>query len=145
MKWKTHAVFGLFFGLLYYYFFEGNIFLLIFCLLGSILPDIDKFGSKASKKTFPLSLLLNILKHRGLTHSIFFVIGISIVGFFFKSQAIFYFLVGVCSHILLDMFSGKVALYWPGRRKVGLIRVPEIIFFVLSFFGVLMLVFFSFL
>lgn len=58
----THVILGL--GL-YFYLFDGNVILLIFVAVGSLLPDIDIKSSMLGR----LNPFAGIMKHRGSTHT----------------------------------------------------------------------------
>jgi membrane-bound metal-dependent hydrolase YbcI (DUF457 family) len=78
-------------------------------LLGGILPDID----------FLLDWILKISIHRTITHSIFFLISISLMAYFIlpnknKKNLVLALAIGISSHLLLDMLTSPgITLLWP--------------------------------
>lgn len=142
MLYKTHVVGGLALG--YVVFSNANALnvnlmdsksLIIAgagLVIGSLFPDIDHHNSFLSRKVRPLSWISSkILKHREFTHSIagtFLVyyllklilnkIGVDILlgDIFLKS-----FIIGIISHILLDMLTvAGVVLFYPlSKVRVG--------------------------
>lgn len=91
---------------------------------GGLLPDIDHTQSTLGKKIKPISKLL---KHRGGTHSIFFVL---LVYFIFYYLIMFlgfdkywlelrYIAIGVISHLILDMCNKRgVQLFFPIKGEI---------------------------
>lgn len=85
--------------------------------LGALLPDVDEPKSYIGRRTRGISDLINLIfKHRGLTHSIFFVglinfslIAIGIKGGFAIEAT--YLTLGCFLHILEDSFS-KSGVKW---------------------------------
>ncbi|CAM2772152.1 metal-dependent hydrolase [Helicobacter burdigaliensis] len=130
MLGKTHIAFSL--GLssipifAYHHFYSplDSIFLGQFyaCVaFGAILPDIDEPNSLLGKKTLFISHIIKaITGHRGLTHSLFFIVCIFLLAFLFSnfSLLIFGIALGVFLHILGDMmtFSG-VPILLPFSQK----------------------------
>ena len=102
MKYKTHIAFGIFVALLIHKVLYNTdlILFLIISIFASILPDIDSTNSKIGKKVKIIGLLF---KHRGIFHSLFFAIILSVFIFliFNKIYATGFF-IGYVSHILLD-------------------------------------------
>jgi membrane-bound metal-dependent hydrolase YbcI (DUF457 family) len=104
----------------------------VITLLCSILPDIDKFNSKISKKTFPFSLAINIIRHRGILHSLFPLILI----LFIPEYSVFA-LLGYSSHLMLDLISGKMKLFIVGPRiGVNIRLVEKPLFYLLTIINV---------
>jgi membrane-bound metal-dependent hydrolase YbcI (DUF457 family) len=72
--------------------------------LGSLLPDIDSKNSAIGRFT----PLWRILKHRGVTHKIWFLIALTVATFYFfgldNGLALF---VGYFLHLLMDKFTTK--------------------------------------
>ena len=128
---RTHAAFGFFLALLFLKFFPQPypFLFLILVALCSALPDIDtpksKLGRKFSFISIPLSL---IVRHRGITHSIFPVLGIF---FLFKYLNLSYLALavslGYIAHLLGDGISKEginilhplAKLHISGFFKVG--------------------------
>ena len=100
-------------------------------VLGSLFPDIDHRNSYLSKKVKPISFLTSkIFRHREFTHSIVGSILISILFYFILGKMninpitidsfMKAFVIGVISHILLDMMtvSGVVLLYPIYKKRI---------------------------
>jgi inner membrane protein len=83
--------------------------------------DIDTHRSKVGKRFIPFSWLTKLFfRHRGLFHSIFFVliiyIALTYLGWYTISFA---FLLGYLSHIALDAITKSgVQIFWPLRKKI---------------------------
>ena len=103
--------------------------------LGSLIPDIDEPNSTAGKKMKPISNGIKFLfGHRGILHTPFFLILVS-VGLFFllkkcpdkylilASQFSIFFIVGYLSHLVLDAMTpaGIMLLYPFSKNKMGFI------------------------
>lgn len=94
---------------------------------GSIFPDIDNSQSMLGRKVKPLSYLLNkMFGHRGFIHSPCNLIFISsiiaiILSIFDLSKyypPLFGFIIGVCTHLLLDAITkGGIPFLFPFSKK----------------------------
>lgn len=92
-----------------------NIFILIVStLLGSLLPDIDHPNSMLGHLVPFISKPLNKhCGHRSLTHSILFIVSLTLILHLLGFEVFALGLgAGMVSHVLLDLF-------WPGSRGVA--------------------------
>ena len=130
---------------------------------GSIIPDIDKKGSKVSNKNIATGITSKFVRtfasHRGFTHtflgsgiiSLLLVYLISILPI--EANKHIYMLIfiglffGMVSHILLDALNPKgVMLIWPlSRRRFNLMSIRtgtagEFIFRIMLLIGLMLLV-----
>lgn len=112
MKLQTHIAFGLFFGILFYYFLGLGIDFVLLTGFAAYLPDIDwamqfKWGWGN--------------RHRTFGHNVWFMIGIaSIFAFAFSSILVMLgIIIGIVSHLLADSFTvtGVSWLYPYGYEK----------------------------
>lgn len=106
MLFKTHLAFSFLIGLILIELLEipNAILFVIIVMFFASLPDIDESSSKVSKKLRPLSFIINIFfKHRGIIHSIYapLVISIILVLMHQRVYALAVF-VGYLSHLILD-------------------------------------------
>ena len=106
MNYKTHLAFGFLLGYLaFQYISTNNIYVFFaFVLIGAFLPDIDFSGSKIGKKFRITSFLIEkLFRHRGIFHSLFTAILLSVVVFIFtnKIYALAFF-IGYLSHLISD-------------------------------------------
>jgi len=98
-------------------------------LVGAYLPDIDHPKSAFGSRVLPLSLPISaIFGHRGITHSLIAVVGISWLMWWMLRQANWHngfavpLLVGIAagylSHLLGDWLTNSgVPLLWPSKRR----------------------------
>jgi len=104
--YKTHIAFGLFFGYIISLFVPvTNVYnYLIFCILGSLLPDIDHEKSYISNKLFGISKIISsFFGHRGFFHSIFPPMILYSIFYFMDLHLVGLGLfVGYFSHLLSD-------------------------------------------
>ncbi len=104
MKLKTHIAFGLFFGVLFYYFLDFGFELVLITGFAAFLPDFD----------FTLQNKLGFSGvHRKLCHNIWFMILVSFVvfvlfGSFILSLGI---IIGIISHFVADSLTVS-GIYW---------------------------------
>ncbi|MFI3255014.1 MAG: metal-dependent hydrolase [Eubacteriales bacterium] len=97
--------------------------------IGGLLPDIDHSGSKITKKTGIIGLILSkLLSHRGLSHTPILWIGIfgALMYYFPLYQFICLpLLLGCLSHILLDALTPQgVPLLAPlSRQKINFLTI----------------------
>jgi inner membrane protein len=142
--WKTHAVFGVMFGLIFLYFFHMSlVYSLVFLfitLIASSIPDVDAPNSKIGKKLPVISHLFKFFfGHRGFVHSIFIPLILLTIflylGLPFIAWGIF---IGSVSHLIGDMLTREgVAPFYPilmfrieGILKTGKIA-EKVLFFII--------------
>ncbi len=95
MTRPTHILGGLAAGTLF------GLYGIPFAILGSVLPDIDRFLYKKSSEW-------SFWGHRGFTHTVLFGYVLSFVIYYYLGGiAAIAFLFGVISHIILDGFNYK--------------------------------------
>ena len=131
MRGKTHLLFAILLGIFYLdsFRFSGNKLIFFVAIgLAGLIPDIDHPNSILGRKLKPISIIIHILfGHRKLFHSIFFIIGVSLLAYLFVPFYLIPILIGLVSHIILDMISKEgIILFYPfnilnikGLFKVG--------------------------
>lgn len=139
MRWNTHLIFGLLFGLFWISFFgvSNKWFFLGFVLFASLLPDIDHPQSKIGRKVKPISWLINnLFGHRGFFHSIWPVLILYIVFVYLLGWGLagLGLCIGFMSHLVSDSLTLEgVNFGHPFKARVsGFIRtggISEWIFF----------------
>ena len=107
-------------------------------VIGGLFPDVDLCSSKAGSKAKPLSATINhLFGHRTLFHSPILYVSLYLLWTHFfpdtREWAIA-FIMGVASHILLDMLNKRgIPLFSPARKTYHLASiktgsVEEVIF-----------------
>jgi inner membrane protein len=98
-------------------------------VLGSMLPDIDHPSSAFGRRVLPISMTLSVVfGHRGITHSLFAVVGMSALVWYSLHHLDWHpgysvpFVVGLAagylSHLAGDwMTNSGVPLLWPSKRR----------------------------
>lgn len=122
MRRKTHMAVGLAAGLALG--IESPIALAA-VVVGSAIPDIDNLGVVVPKFT----------THRGLTHSLtlsalLYGVYMVIASYSYYSELLLYGLLGVLTHIVLDLTNEKgIQLFWPYRKRysLGIIKYDGVI------------------
>lgn len=91
-----------------------------------MISDIDEPRSHIGRPFFFLAIPINkIFGHRTLTHSLLFTIALGLILWTFMPHSYVYAIVaGVIAHIVGDMVTGKVKLFYPLPVSVG-ITVPQ--------------------
>jgi membrane-bound metal-dependent hydrolase YbcI (DUF457 family) len=104
MKLQTHIAFGLFFGMLFYYFFNLDFGLVLLVGFASFIPDIDwamqfKWGLGE--------------RHRTFMHNVWAMIITSIIAFFLVKVPIVILgiILGFVSHMIADSLT-VTGVYW---------------------------------
>ncbi|MDH6372907.1 inner membrane protein [Paenibacillus sp. PastF-3] len=127
---KTHVIAGAVAGYCMYPSWAG----ILAGSIGGLISDIDETKSYLGRLVLPISVILKYtIKHRTLSHSLLFASGLTIVlapilFLFFHTWLIsLAFFAGVISHILGDMITGRVQLFWPYQKKYG-IRMPFLVY-----------------
>jgi inner membrane protein len=91
---------------------------------GSLLPDIDHPQSWVGRRTRPVSTILaGTLGHRGVTHSAFAIVALSLllVHAGYRHSLVAALAVGYLSHLAADMLTSRgLRLAWPHPRTWGL-------------------------
>ena len=79
---------------------------LVIGTLGGLLPDIDHTGSTLGKK---IKIIGKILKHRGITHTVYFAFLTSVILFLITNSYVYTLCLfgSVLSHILGDMLTAQ--------------------------------------
>lgn len=92
-------------------------------ILGSLLPDIDHTGSTIGKKMPFISFLISLFGHRGITHSLAFMLLFLFAGYY--SYPFFYGLaIGIGVHIAGDALTPSgVPLLWPHKKRFKAIGI----------------------
>lgn len=126
MEWTTHALSGVVAG---YLVTGGDWKGAVVGGIAGVIPDLDEPKSKFGKIFLPVSIPLNkFFGHRTFTHSLLFAFLLSGIFYLFHekwvSLAIF---AGVIAHILGDMLTGKVKLFYPFDKSVG-VPIPDVMF-----------------
>lgn len=117
MLGRTHVLTGFIIGL------QGNLFFLCGCILGSVLPDIDKSNSLLGRK---FKIVGWLSKHRGFFHSVFFGFIISAGLWFVRPELGYGLFGGFLSHLLLDGLTKEGILFF-GIKTRGPIKVGGIV------------------
>jgi len=126
-------VFGVFVYFVLSYFVEMSLFVLVFVLLATVFVDVDAWNSKVGNHWY-LRVFQFFTKHRGLIHSLFFGLFLSLILGSVSLWAGFGFFVGYLSHLFLDCWTKSgVALFWPFKYRVkGFVRsgswVEDVVF-----------------
>ncbi len=142
MLFRTHFVFAVFIGLIFFEFLEISFYEKIifgtFLLIATLFVDIDSKQSKLGSYWIfrPIQLFFS---HRGMIHSFFIAGVLSLIIYFVNSFAGIGFFVGYICHLFLDFFTKRgIFLFWPIYKKkfclIGLNSgglIEEIIFVLL--------------
>lgn len=135
MRYKTHLVFGLFFGLLFLslFYVPNRILFLGIVAIASLFPDID-----AKESILSIKLINWIFGHRKLFHSIWPLLFLYIIFNYLLewnpiSLAI---IIGYGSHLVSDTFNKtSIMFFYPLKLKQkGFIRTGsflELLFFII--------------
>jgi len=132
MMFRTHLIFSFLISILIinYFNIQNKIVFVAILLIASALPDIDSYKSKLGKKIKPISFLINIfLGHRGIFHSPFLLILISIIISIINIEIAAAFFVGYLSHLVFDSLTPEgVMFFYPfsKKRTKGLIRTGSL-------------------
>jgi len=132
MMFRTHIIFSFLISLLIINSFDiqNKILFIIIILLASALPDIDSYKSKIGKKIKPISFLINLFfSHRGIFHSPFLLILISMLIVITNLEIAAAFFIGCLSHLVLDSLTPEgVMFFYPfsKRRTKGFIRTGSL-------------------
>lgn len=114
----------------------GIITCLLFAIIGSIIPDIDKNNSWIAQSC-PIKFY-KVLKHRGFTHSFLLIFILFVISFYFNQIELFYFNIGILSHRIFDEIYNKL-------RKFKNYNNIELTFFYLNWIISIALIILSFI
>lgn len=147
---KTHLIFSFLIALLIFNYFNLNpILFVIFVLIGNLIPDIDHSKSKIGRKVWPISLIINfIFGHRGLFHSLFFAVIISLLIKIIINDYAIPFFIGFLSHLFIDALTKQgVSFLYPFKflKIKGFIRtnsfLEKILFLIILIFIIIRIIF----
>lgn len=128
MNAKTHFLSGVIAGYLVQPSWQGA----VVGGLAALLPDIDEPRSFIGRLVPFLSAPLRLfVRHRTLTHSFLFAVATSGILYPFSPIMAFIFVVGLLAHIVGDMITGRVQLFWPLPWWVG-IPMPRFVYSVID-------------
>lgn len=113
---KTHLSITILFVLLFFSHISHKLSFVIFSLVATLIPDVDsQFSELGKKKVFRIFQLF--LKHRGILHSILFLIILSVLLALFYPVAAFPFFLGYGLHLISDSFTvSGVRIFYPFKR-----------------------------
>ena len=117
MEWTTHALSGVAVG----YVATGDWKYALVSGVVALLPDLDEPKSKFGKTFFFISLPVNkMFGHRTFTHSLLFVAIAGTSGLIFSPLVGYAAALGLLTHIVGDMLTGKVQLLYPINKSYGI-------------------------
>lgn len=115
---KTHLVIAIFGLLLFVDFVSDPYIFILVGLISTFIPDLDSFNSKTGKR-FISRVFMAFTKHRGIMHSLFFMLLIYFVLNYFWPVVALGFLIGYSIHLFADCLTKtSVQLFWPLKVKV---------------------------
>ncbi len=118
MLFWTHVVITLFGILLVVDNVENGFLFLVVALISSIIPDIDSEHSKVGRRGLS-KILASFSKHRGIFHSLFFVLIVGFVLWIYVPVISFAFVFGYLFHLLIDCFTKRgVRLFYPFKFRI---------------------------
>lgn len=96
----THLAFSGFLGAIAWKYFGAPAYIVVFIVVGSLIPDLDLF--------FPQY-------HRKMLHNLFALIGMTVLLFLLSSNFLFaqFFAIGCLGHLILDSLTEK-GVWWLG-------------------------------
>lgn len=116
----THLATGALVGAALYH-FHVDTSIVLGTIAGSLLPDIDHPGSKIGRRVPIISHIMYLFGHRGITHSLLFVLFLGMVGYFYWTPA-YGLAIGSLVHVVGDMLTPSgVPLLWPHGRRYHLL------------------------
>jgi len=126
MMLVSHLVFGAVAGAVVAHFHISPLWVSVpLAMAGALLPDIDHPKSALGSRVRPVSTLIaKVFGHRGLTHSLLAVLGLSwlllhLSGHKATSNMLAPLLAGYLSHLIADGLTPMgVPLFWPVRFPV---------------------------
>lgn len=128
MKASTHFLGGVVVGYTVYPSITGA----VIGGVAGLLPDIDDNRSFAGRVFFFISWpLRHIVGHRTLFHSWISVLLLTICALIWEGGVTLAILTGFSSHILLDMFVGRVQFFFPYELKIG-VKMPYALYVVVD-------------
>ncbi len=115
---RTHLAFSLFIGLILINSVQNPFWFFGSLIFATFLPDLDSYTSKFGKRFFS-RVLTAFTKHRGIMHSVLFMLGIYILLYFYFPFVSFGFLVGYMSHLVGDSITKQgVRLFYPFKFRI---------------------------
>ncbi|MFW6026060.1 MAG: metal-dependent hydrolase [Candidatus Woesearchaeota archaeon] len=128
MTYITHEIAGLTLGLGYMLYTKNIDYIpLTILIVSSLLPDLDEPNSKSGRKVSNISYLIKkIFGHRGITHSLVFILVLAgfiygiILYYSLPFNYLIYFILGYISHIFSDLLTKSgVPLFYPYKKNIS--------------------------
>lgn len=151
MMLRTHAAFGFLVGLLslkYLNVPNPYLFISMVCV-AAVLADIDNSNSKVGRRIHTISWPIEkIFGHRNLFHSVFPLIAIAVIFFYFLGWNVAgaALLIGYASHLFIDCFTHMgIGLFHPlyNKRITGFMKTggmtEHLLFFLLLLINIVVL------
>ena len=126
MKLQTHIAFGIFFGVILYYFFNLDLLFILIAGFSAFIPDIDltiqRWKKSLTEKHEGLNKLNNVsLEHRTFTHNVWAMLLLVVASLIITANWVFplAITVGFFSHLIADSFTVMgVYWLWPYKKKL---------------------------
>ncbi|MEC1158708.1 metal-dependent hydrolase [Cytobacillus horneckiae] len=116
MEWSTHALSGLIAG----YMVTNDLKGAAVGAVASLIPDLDEPKSKFGKPFCVISVPLKAkYGHRTITHSFIFCLLGALIGSLVSIEVGIATAAGILAHILGDLITGRVTLFYPSPKKIG--------------------------
>ncbi|RLJ02746.1 MAG: hypothetical protein DRP11_02655 [Candidatus Aenigmatarchaeota archaeon] len=126
MIYVTHAFFSIFLSLIIAEVAHFPMHLTIFSVLGSLIPDIDEEKSFAGRVLIPLSGLVSMFGHRGVTHSLLGSVVFSLPLLLIGRETALFFFFGWLSHIIADSLNPSgVPFFFPFKKRYSFARIKS--------------------
>jgi membrane-bound metal-dependent hydrolase YbcI (DUF457 family) len=140
MLGRTHFLFGIFLGLIYYL-YGAPLYVLFIIPILSLLMDVDEKHSYVGRR---LKFIASLFSHRGFFHSVWFVLLSFLIAATLNPFVAYSVLIAYFGHLLLDGISkAGINPFWPIKFKLkGPIRVgkwEEHVFLIIIVAGIIFL------
>ncbi len=115
---RTHFVMSLLAGLVLMKSVSNPALFLVIVVVSSFIPDIDSYSSKIGKK-FSSRVITAFTKHRGVIHSLFFLVLIGVILKFYSPLISLGFIIGYGIHLFGDLLTKQgLRIFYPFKFKI---------------------------
>ncbi|ALX47701.1 metal-dependent hydrolase [Lentibacillus amyloliquefaciens] len=123
MEWTTHFLSGMAAG---HMLTGGDWRAALVGGIAGVIPDLDEHKSKFGKIFLPIAYVINkTFGHRTITHSLLYSFSAGIILYPFTDPWVWLAAAtGILAHILGDMLTGKVELFYPAKKSCGINTSP---------------------
>jgi membrane-bound metal-dependent hydrolase YbcI (DUF457 family) len=131
---RTHVAIVIFFSFLLFQNSPNFLLFLFVSVIATLIPDLDSRNSKIGKKKV-LRIFNLFMKHRGMVHSLIFLLALSVIILLLWKEILLPFVLGYALHLITDSLTLQgTRIFYPLKIRIkGIVKTGGIIELILFF------------